>query len=118
IITESEKYRQDSATITQIRAQKLQAFQEERTRKQIEEARKIAPGFLDTDLRILTPVPVNNTQRRTSQQIESGNNIVAVNENGMDEQKAHVRSASDDMSLYVLERIKKSKEEGDEVNEF
>lgn len=68
---------------------------------------------MDTNLRILTPVPVNNTQRKTSQQAESGNNIINVSENVIDEQKVHVRSASDDM---VLHGKMKSKEEGDEVN--
>ncbi|RIA87660.1 hypothetical protein C1645_827445 [Glomus cerebriforme] len=108
IIAEFERYRQENATTIQLRAQKLQALQEERIRKHKEEARKIAPGFLDTNLRILTPVPVNNTQRRASQQAENG----TVSENSMDEQKIHVRSASDDI---VLERIKKSNEEGDET---
>ncbi|PKC15208.1 hypothetical protein RhiirA5_408476 [Rhizophagus irregularis] len=112
IIAESERYKQENATLTQLRAQKLQALQEERIRKQKEEARKIAPGFLDTNLRILTPVPVNNTQRKTSQQAESGNNIINVSENVIDEQKVHVRSASDDM---VLHGKMKSKEEGDET---
>ena len=68
-------------------------------------------------MRILTPVPANNTQRRASHQVESGNNSVAINsENVMDEQKVHIRSASDDIPLHVIERMR-SKEEGDEVNE-
>jgi hypothetical protein len=99
----------------QLRAQKLQALQEERIRKQKEEARKIAPGFLDTNLRILTPVPANNTQRKLSQQAESGNNTITASENVINEQKVHVRSASDDM---VLHGKMKSKEEGDEVNKI
>ncbi|CAG8593267.1 659_t:CDS:2 [Funneliformis caledonium] len=114
IIADSEKQRHDNATLTQLRAQKLQALQEERIRIQKEKARKIAPGFLDTDLRILTPVPANNTQRRASHQVESVDNTIAINsENGIDEQKVHVRSASDDIPLYILEKMRK--EEGDEA---
>ncbi|CAI2170703.1 2489_t:CDS:2 [Funneliformis geosporum] len=115
IIADSEQRRHDNATITQLRAQQLLALQEERIRKQKAEARKIAPGFLDTDLRILTPVPINNTQRRASQQVESGDNTFAINsENGLDGQKIHVRSASDDIPLYLLEKMR-SKEEGNEA---
>ncbi|CAG8733156.1 604_t:CDS:2, partial [Acaulospora morrowiae] len=43
IIAEIERFQQESEEIARARAQKLQALQEERIRKQKEEARKIAP---------------------------------------------------------------------------
>ncbi|CAG8739562.1 7700_t:CDS:2, partial [Cetraspora pellucida] len=112
IIADSERFRQENAALMQIRARKLQALQDARIRKQKEEARKIAPGFLDTDRRLLTPVPMHTPSKRASQQVENGN-VPAGGEVSNDNQKvSHGRSASDELPNHVVERMK-LKEEGD-----
>ncbi|CAG8798390.1 4484_t:CDS:1, partial [Racocetra fulgida] len=111
VIADSERFRQENAALMQVRAQKLQALQDARIRKQKEEARKIAPGFLDTDRRLLTPVQMHTPSKRTSQQVENGN--VPAGEVNNDNQKvSHGRSASDELPNHVVERMK-LKEEGD-----
>ncbi|CAH1755956.1 14492_t:CDS:2 [Entrophospora sp. SA101] len=119
VISETERYREEIIKLAQIRSQKLQAFQEARLQKQKEEARKIAPGFLDTDRRMLTPVLVNNTKRRSSH-IENGNGIIFASEENNDKnQKNHLRSASDDLSNRVVVCLKSKSgddDDGDETN--
>ncbi|CAG8617926.1 7747_t:CDS:2, partial [Acaulospora colombiana] len=90
IVAETERCRQENDDLVQLRAQKLKALHEERIRKQKEEARKIAPGFLDTDQKILTPT-------RASQQLENSSNTVINNGAEIDNQKRlHSRSTSDE----------------------
>ncbi|CAG8743065.1 hypothetical protein C2G38_2045051 [Gigaspora rosea] len=113
IIADSERFRLENAALIQMRAQKLQALQDARIRKQKEEARKIAPGFLDTDRRLLTPVPMHAPPKRASQQIENGNSAPIGSEVSNGNQKVlHGRSASDELPNHVVERMK-LKEEGD-----
>lgn len=102
-----------------MRAQKLQALKEERIRKQKEEARKIAPGFLDTDQRILTPMLMYSSSRRGNQPSEDSNNINSSGENKNDiENQKHTRSVSDDISARVVERMNlESGVERDEVKQ-
>ncbi|CAG8465497.1 664_t:CDS:2 [Diversispora eburnea] len=114
IVAETERFRQENDRIAQIRAQKLQALREERIRKQKEEARKIAPGFLDTDQRILTPTLMYSSSRRTNQQLENVNNVLLFPSGGNKtdvENKIHTRSISDEMPTHVVERMKLTKDE-------
>ena len=74
-----------------MREEQLRTLREEKLRKQKEAARKIAPGFLDTDRRILTPV---NTQRRSSQQGDAI--LTGVSENGLVGKNTHERASSND----------------------
>ncbi|CAG8631695.1 860_t:CDS:2, partial [Scutellospora calospora] len=107
IIADSERFRQENATLMQMRAQKLQALQDARIRKQKEEARKIAPGFLDTDQRLLTPMPMHTSPKRISHQIENGNIVLAGGEVNNDNQKVlHGRSASDELPNHVSKPAK------------
>ncbi|CAG8593283.1 7553_t:CDS:2 [Ambispora leptoticha] len=57
VISQLERERQAATLKLATRAEKIRTLHEERIRKQKAEARKIAPGFLDTDRRILTPEP-------------------------------------------------------------
>jgi hypothetical protein len=91
VTAEAEQRRHESETRAQLREEQLRAIREEKIRKQKEAARKIAPGFLDTDRRILTPV---NARRRPSQQ---GDTIVAGGtENELNGKNAHGRASSND----------------------
>ncbi|CAG8482926.1 1546_t:CDS:2 [Ambispora gerdemannii] len=69
VINQLERERQAAALKVAIRSEKIRMLHEERIQKQKAEARKIAPGFLDTDRRILTPEPVANSQHPRSDEL-------------------------------------------------
>ncbi|KAG9284712.1 hypothetical protein G9A89_002597 [Geosiphon pyriformis] len=102
VITQLERERLEAVSLSATRAEQVRALQEERIHKQKLEARKIAPGYLDTNCRILTPIPASNSIHRLNNPIENNYNIVKNiakdGENGY--------SASDDLPNHVIERLK------------
>ncbi|CAG8613699.1 1123_t:CDS:2 [Paraglomus occultum] len=96
VTLEADQRRHESETRAQLREEQLRTLREEKLRKQREAARKIAPGFLDTDRRILTPV---NKQRRSSQQGDAI--LTGASENGLVGKTAHERASSNDETKNV-----------------
>ncbi|GAB5590120.1 hypothetical protein Unana1_05020 [Umbelopsis nana] len=97
VLKEVEEYRKLEISRNNELERKYQQFLEEKIQRQKVAARKIAPGFLDTDTKILTPKPLNATTNGQSVESDVANNLPnSIN------LSRHSRSMSDEVSMSRL----------------
>ncbi|RUS23231.1 LOW QUALITY PROTEIN: hypothetical protein BC937DRAFT_90350 [Endogone sp. FLAS-F59071] len=106
VLTEITQQRQRQADQAKILAEQQRSYEEAKRQKEKQKARKIAPGFLDTDRRILTPEPVIRSPRKVEWptlegEDNDGKSDVDSEKNGSPKQNGsvvHSRSASEDLT--------------------
>lgn len=78
VLKATEEYNVQKAARDEAKAAAMKARDDERLAKQIAAARKIAPGFLDTDQRILTPTRVDSPSLAKDASKDEGANTLTT----------------------------------------
>ncbi|RUS28678.1 hypothetical protein BC938DRAFT_481578 [Jimgerdemannia flammicorona] len=108
VLSEIAHQRQQLAEQAKLQAEQQRSYEEAKRQKEKQKARKIAPGFLDTDRRILTPEPVIHSPRKLEWSTLEGENDsgkadgdsdknTSPKENGLQGMGLHSRSGSEEL---------------------